>query len=310
MGQKVVKLPTTPVGWAIRLTQLVKVVHEMHGLDRFPINVADIARDFSRNVFPEAPITLVEGRDLGRKFEGALIAKPDGSGEWGIFFNDSIPSQGRKNFTLAHELGHYLLHRLICDGMIQCGNRDMWTWDSTYGQMEAEANLFASYLLMPRDDFDIQTAAFKIPTVLDFDPVRHRYAVSLTASILKWLEHTPVRAMIVVSRDGFIDWSWASKPLLRSNIFFRAKQTTTPLPIASLAARQDTSITAEEGILHPPGIWWEGEEVFESVVYSEYHDMAVSLLIFPNEPAYTPPWLREAEDEPALVDVATKFGGH
>ncbi|MFA5989923.1 MAG: hypothetical protein WC803_10005 [Sphingomonas sp.] len=173
--------------------------------------------------------------------------------------------------------------------------------------MEAEANLFASFLLMPLDDFRAQTVAFKRPTVLDFNALRNCYAVSLTAAILKWLEITPVRAMIVVSRDGFIDWSWTSKPLFRDSIFFRAKQTTTPLPDASLASRPDTSPVAVQGVLHPPGVWWEGEEVFESVIYSEYHGMAVSLLIFPNEPAYTPPWLREADEEPMLVDIAEKF---
>lgn len=309
MGQETVKLPTTPAGWAVRLTQLVKIVHDMHGLDRFPVDVATIATDFSRNVFPDAPITLVQGSSLGRKFEGALIARQDGSGEWGIFYNEDIPSLGRRNFTLAHELGHYLLHRFISNGMIQCGNRDMWTWDSEYGRMEAEANQFASFLLMPLDDFRLQTSTFKIPTVLDFEVLRHRYAVSLTAAILKWLEITPVRAMIVVSRDGFIDWSWSSKPLLKSSIFFRPRQTVTPLPDASLAALQVTSVAADQGVLHRSGVWWPGEEVFESVIYSEYHDMAVSLLIFPNEPAYTPPWLREEDEGTALVDVVTKFVG-
>lgn len=40
--------------------------------------------------------------------------------------------------------------------------------------MEAEANLFASFLLMPLDDFRDQTLALKRPTVLDFDALRHR----------------------------------------------------------------------------------------------------------------------------------------
>ena len=131
--------------------------------------------------------------------------------------------------------------------------------------------------------------------------------MSLTAAILKWLGITPIRAMIVVSRDAFIDWSWTSKPLFKSGIYFRAKQTVTPLHNASLAAQQDKSFGASQGVLHAPGVWWEGEEVFESMIYSDYHDMAVSLLIFPNELAYTPHWLRDPDEEPALIDVATKF---
>ena len=64
--------------------------------------------EYSRNVFPDAPITKVEGLDLSAKFEGMLLPHPNGNGEWGIIYNSSITSKGRINFTLGHELGHYL----------------------------------------------------------------------------------------------------------------------------------------------------------------------------------------------------------
>ncbi len=67
------KLPTTPQGWAIHLSKLVKIFHEVHGLDRFPIKIASIATEYSRNVFPGAPITKVEGLDLSAKFVGMLL---------------------------------------------------------------------------------------------------------------------------------------------------------------------------------------------------------------------------------------------
>lgn len=296
MGEKEVKLPTTPTGWAIHLSKIVKVVQEIHGLDRFPIRVADIARDFTRNVYPEAPITLVEGQGLSKNFEGALVPKPDGSGEWAIFYNSSISSLGRINFTLGHELGHYLLHRQLSGDPIYCAKRDLWTWDSAYGRMEAEANEFASFLLMPLDDFRIQTKGFYNPSVKDFDRLRERYAVSVTAAILKWLDNTSKRAMIVISRDGFIDWSWSSKPLLKSGVYFKPKQVTTPLPDGSLAAKQDTSAEAEMGKMLPEGVWSKQEPVFESVLYSEYHEMIISLLIFPNDLPWRSPYLTNVND--------------
>ena len=94
------KLPTTPEGWAIHLSKLVKIFHEAHGLDRFPIKIASIATEYSRNVFPDAPITKVEGLDLSAKFEGMLLPHPNRNGEWGIIYNSSITSKGRINFTL------------------------------------------------------------------------------------------------------------------------------------------------------------------------------------------------------------------
>lgn len=284
MGKEKIKLPSTPPGWAIHLSQIVKVFHEAHGLDRFPIDVAAIAHEYTKHVYPDASITAVDGRAFSKNFEGALIPKPDKSGEWGIFYNSAITSKGRINFTLGHELGHYLLHRQLSGDPIYCAKSDMWSWDSAYGKMESEANQFASYLLMPLDDFRKQTDGLPKPTVRIFDEIRQRYEVSLTAVILKWLEITPRRAMIVVSKDGFIDWSWSSEPLLKSGVFFRARQAVTPLPDRSLAAGKVTIPSPEIGTILPENVWAEKEAVYESVIFSEYHGMAISLLIYPNEP--------------------------
>ena len=280
-------LPKTPAGWAVRLSQIVKLFHEHHGLDRFPIKVVDVAKEFSRNVFPGDPITLVEGRNFSKNFEGALMPRP-GFKEWGIFYNSSITSPGRINFTLAHELGHYLLPRRLKGDPIYCVKRDMWEWDSGYGRMEAEANQFAGQLLMPLDDFRIQTADFRQPHISQFEPLRERYGVSLTAAILKWLENTKARAMIVVSRDGFIDWARSSERLFKSGIYFKAKQTTIEVPTQSLTA-QPMSEDSASGRSLPAGIWWPDEPVFESVVRSEYHGMAISLLVFPPDAPYRVP---------------------
>src|SRR5580658_6244810 len=123
MGQKEIRLPKTPKGWANHLSSLIRIASEIHGLARFPIRVGDIARDFTANVYPKEPITLIEGRAFSKNFEGALIPNPDGSGEWGIFYNSNISSPGRVNFTLGHELGHYLLHRQLSGDPIYCAKR-------------------------------------------------------------------------------------------------------------------------------------------------------------------------------------------
>ncbi len=294
-------LPNSPIKWAVHLSKLVKHFHEIHGLDRFPIKVADIARDYSAQVYPQAAITLVEGQDFSDRFEGALVPKPDGSGEWAILYNSAIASSGRINFTLGHELGHYLLHRHLSGEAIFCSKNAMWEWDSEYAQMEAQANEFASSLLMPLDDFREQTKGFTRPSIQDFEHLSRRYDVSLTAAMLKWLSITTARAMIVVSRDGFIDWSRSSDPLFKSGVFFKARQITTELPSQSLAALQETSIQALAGKMLSVGIWPNQEEVFESVIHSEYHGTSISLLIYPHEAPSR--WMRlEQDEEPDLED--------
>ncbi|CAA7615785.1 ImmA/IrrE family metallo-endopeptidase [Magnetospirillum sp. UT-4] len=275
-------LPTTPEGWAIHLSKLIKAFHAAHGLNRFPIKVAPIATEYSRQVFPESPITLVEGLALSEKFEGMLMPAPDGSGEWGIIYNKAITSKGRINFTLAHELGHYLLHRTLSPDGIRCTGRDMANWKSEFGQTEAQANTFASYLLMPLDDFREQVKGEDVSMDLMFH-LADRYAVSLTAAILKWLQITNKRAMIVVAHDGFIDWSWSSDRLIKSGIFYRARQQTTALPERSLAGLRDASIDNLTGTVHPAGIWPGDEEVREMTLISQKNESSLSLLVYPDD---------------------------
>ena len=192
----------------------------------------------------------------------SLLPHPNRNGEWGIIYNSSITSKGRINFTLGHELGHYLLHRHLSPEGFRCSSCDMLDWKSEHGQIEAQANTFASFLLMPLDDFGEQIRSQEITMAL----MRHlsdRYEVSITAAILKWLGITDKPAMIVVSKDGFIDWAWGSKRLFKSGIYYRARQETVPLPELSLAARRDPSIDAEIGFVHPKGVWVGNEEVNE-----------------------------------------------
>lgn len=298
-------LPTTPQGWAIRLTKILSLHQAAHGLPRFPIDVAALAQDVSRQVFPDAPITMVGGLDLSKGVEGMLMPRQDGSGEWGIIYNDTIRSPGRQNFTLAHELGHYLLHRQTNPNGLECTNRNMADWDEGRNKIEGEANTFASYLLMPLDDFREQIKGRVIDIDLMTD-LADRYAVSLTAAILKWMTITDKRAMIVVGKEGFIDWSWSSEPLLKSGIFYRARQTVTELPAASLAAQEVDWDTGRHGHLHPAGVWLGSEPVHEMTVFSPSNDqMTISLLLYPDRAPSR--WEMAELEEEQTVDTFDKF---
>ncbi len=304
-----VKLPATPEAWAIRLTQLLNAVQDAHGQPRFPIDVAAIAMEFSRHYFPDAPITMVAGAAMSKGVEGMLVQKKDGSGEWGILYNNSIRSPGRQNFTLAHEFGHYLLHRAELAQGRECSGRDMGEWSNGRQRtrdeiVEAEANTFASFLLMPLDDFrdQIRTRPIDIDNLTE---MADRYAVSLTAAILKWLSITEKRAMIVVGKDGFMDWAWSSNALIRSGIYYAAQQEVIELPPASLAAQGAHPETARNGVIHAPGVWRGTEAVHEMMVFSPSNEMTISLLLYPDR-APTPQEMAALEDEP-VPDTFDKF---
>jgi Zn-dependent peptidase ImmA (M78 family) len=306
MEQQEVNLPTTPKGWAVHLSKLLNLVAKAHSSERFPVDVSSIAVEYSQQVFPADPIALIDSRDFDRKFEGGLFKLPNGDG-WAIFYNSSIKSRGRKNFTLAHELGHYLLHRAKTGDNMLCSRADMWKWDSEYGLMEAEANEFASYLLMPLDDFRAQTGSFKRPSITDFDAIKDRYAVSLTAAILKWLEIASARAMIVVSRDGFVDWAWSSKPLIRSGVILKPKQKVIEVPEHSVAAS-----LSESGLDYacedvPAGVWSQTEAVQESALVSEYHDQTISLIIYPKKREWRGQGYGDNEEADLVESWTAKF---
>jgi hypothetical protein len=200
--------------WAIHLSQLLNAANPP---DRYRFNVGDFAKEFSKNFFPDDPITEVISADL-ETCEGALLPSDSGK-RWGIFVNQNA-SRGRQRFTAAHEFFHYLGHRKKFPSGLRC---DEAAVDGRNGvEIEREANEFASALLMPFDDFRRQISAKSEPNFEQLSDCATRYDVSLVAAILRWLRYTEVRSMIVVSRDGFVKWAWSSEPALKSGRFLRA----------------------------------------------------------------------------------------
>lgn len=273
---------STPQQWAFAITH---VLNAALGIDHFPIKVAEVAQQYSLQRFPDDPIVSVAGDDLPN-FEGALFPAPRGKKGWGIIYNGSIRSKGRINFTLAHEFGHYLLHRIAYPKGFNCGEEDV-AWDSELGQVEHQANLFAANFLMPLDDFRRQINPKAAVTLEMIDACRERYQVSLIAATLRWLEYTEKRAVLVVSRDGFILWARSSTKALRTGAFFRTSAGPIELPWTSLPVRGAQFSDGRTVVDHPPGVWFQ-EPVREIALVAEQYDFAMSLLLLDDEKAWFP----------------------
>jgi hypothetical protein len=296
-------LPQKPIACAIRLTQLLQAVQAITGESFYPVRIKEVAIDISRQFFPSSPITRIVGEDFAGRFDGMLQRVSSDKDEWGIIYNTAMPA-GRINYTLAHELGHYLLHRLALEqGVIKCNRKDMMSWDEAHGKREAEANEFASYLLMPRNIFEGLIKGHEISLHLMKDVAEH-FNVSLTAAILKWLQFTHKRAMLVVGKEGYIDWVWSSIPLRDSWVYLQPKKAAIELPSQSLAVKKDTSFDNETGIFHKTGIWPFKEEVKEMTVLADTYDLTITLLIFSDE---APNRFAQFDEEPELMDTFEKF---
>lgn len=283
--------PSTPEGWANRINKILATVL---GEDRFPVKVAEVATEISRSLFSDEPITRIKGDRLS-SIEGALVRAPTGRRGWGILFNERIESSGRINFTLAHEFGHYLLHRMSYPDGFQCASEDMVRWGTEYGQVEQEANLFASYLLMPLDDFRRQIRPSTVPDMEALASCADRYEVSLTAAALKWLSYTRRRSVLVVSRDGYILWARSSQAAFRSGVYFKTVgQSPRPIPFESLAASGRGTGTATAMSEFQEGVWFEEEPCTEMALFSDRYDFTISLLHLGDTP---PRYDSEDEDE-------------
>jgi hypothetical protein len=289
----------SPQRWAIDLTLILKA---RDGCDRFPIDVKSLAKDYSHQAFPDDPITMLKGGDLGG-FEGGLYKAPPGKKGWGIIYNSAITSPGRINFTLAHELGHYLVHRTQFPGGLQCSAEDMAKWDSDYGQIEQQANEFAAGLLMPRDDFANQVSPKKRATFDQLGACSDRYGDSLSAAILRWLQFSERRALFIVSRDGFILWARSSPKALRTGAFIKtANVPPVPLPIASLAA-QPNLLDSNKGCMEHDSFVWLREACIEETIVSKRYDMTYTILHLGAAPSWRS---QDTDDEEDTFDRMVK----
>ncbi len=110
-----------------------------YSFNRAPIPVEKIALKMNLAVMPT---------DLGPGVSGALIIK-DGIATIGV---NQSESRVRRRFTVAHELGHFILHNSDNNLFVDKGSQILFRNEgSSYGvlQREKEANAFAAALLMP-----------------------------------------------------------------------------------------------------------------------------------------------------------------
>lgn len=269
--------PTTPRAWANFLAK----AWGRH----FPVDVRLIASDYSRRFVD--PIQQIAVADVP-SFEGALFPLKK-KGGWAILYNSHIPSAGRMNYTLGHEFGHYLCHRHIEPAGFQCGQSDILGGTK---EQEREADLFASYLLMPLDDYREQVGR----EAMTLDLLRHcadRYGVSFTAAALKWLECTPLPAAVVVAVNGFVLWCRRSGAGKRARLWFPSGMEVPPKSVAA----SGVFASAPGGVELPAGVWSANRAVRETAIFADKYEMTISLLVF-DELDYIPlDWLEEETED-------------
>ena len=97
-------------------------------------------------ILPEIGLTL-HHRDA-RSYEGTLL-RFKGIPRGYIVLSSHVRESSRRRFTLAHEIGHYVLpdQQDLCQ---PCTSGQIEAWDDDLPKLEIEANRFSAEILMPR----------------------------------------------------------------------------------------------------------------------------------------------------------------
>jgi len=101
-----------------------------------PVNVVALSKALGLRVFSES---------FAQNISGKLYRDSGSTAGWSISVQSGEPSY-RQRFTIAHELGHFVLHR---DGLTRDLEDDTFYRSGLPHWQETEANAFAADVLMP-----------------------------------------------------------------------------------------------------------------------------------------------------------------
>ena len=204
---------------------------------------------------------VVWEREMESQYDGCLMRVGD---TWGILLNNLIQSQSRKNFTIAHELGHYHLDVGQTERQMsatnkknkvgkfvsqhRCQHEDLRGFDS-HRLEEQRANQFAVELLMPSPIFRADAADLPEIGLPAIDALASRYSTSLTSTAIRYTRLSQHVCAIVFSEEGRIKYfAYSDRFRQNSDCYLAKNKPLHPAAIAyPLAEGRSKEVKGEEG---------------------------------------------------------------
>lgn len=166
----------------------------------YPIPIEDLARQLDIEEIAELE---------SQGFEGGLIT--DDARSRGIILVNGLAVRGRRRFTIAHELGHFLIptHKPKQGAEFMCSRSDMRQWSISdqngYARMEAQANEFAALMLMPPPLLRKVIGGFRDPNLGQAIDLAKQFDVSKEAAARAFANYHDEPVAVIVTKDGRID---------------------------------------------------------------------------------------------------------
>ena len=217
--------------------------------------------------------------------EGALdgaVARLVRRGDKGLIrVRQDVPEPGRKRFGLAHELGHWILHKGQSQ-VLACTEDDLY---ASYkgSNLEVEANAFAAGLLMPEELFAARIADSR-PSVGKIKALAEEFGTSLTATAVRYVEVRDDYCAVVISEGGKVRW-WRASRDLREHFWLDAGRALSPNTLAAGVFRGESA--PRRPSLVDAGAWLSGDagldddEIYEQVLPLPRYGQVISLLWLP-----------------------------
>ena len=241
----------TPFKAAARVLDWLEAIGEL----TLPINLDLVRQMLPTTPFGKGAVLLEPAPVTWGSSEGALVRNPNNPNEWGIFYNAKARPE-RQRFTLAHDLGHFVLHR-DSHASFNCDKESIYTGADTLKLIEREADEFASNLLMPGDLLRQRITGKRIDFHL-LGELAKEFGVSLEAMCIRLIKFTEQRAVLVYWDYGYLKYQWRSQPAIQTRVRLRSTDDPQePLP-DTLAADEDI-VQEWDGIQMPAENWCSSE---------------------------------------------------
>lgn len=161
---------------------------------------------------------------------GRLVTNDDSAM---IVVDSNIREESKKRFVLAHELGHWLMHRNTSKLIYQCDPQDFVDFQNSRKE-ETEANVFASSLLLPPKLFESECVGKRFNLGL-IEELADRFQTSLMATSLRFVDFGNHPVAMIFSQGGKIKWTHITKDFPSSETplsFIRKKEDLPPGSVA------------------------------------------------------------------------------
>jgi Zn-dependent peptidase ImmA (M78 family) len=251
------------------IRQPVKLAHELHRQMRVQFGSVPTASPL-RGLASALGIEAIEEHD-SEAIEGMLVIQ-DGRGA--VSLRRGM-RPGRKNFTLAHEIGHFTIpnHRFQ-GGKFQCGKRDFnqsreaGNWDKRPlpERIEVEANEFAAALLVPMAEFAAERR--KLGTGCDIAHVRdlaETFAVSQEVMAKVYVQAEDEAAAIIISHNGLV-----RRVIPQRGFPYLGLRSGVPVPAASLSKTfKGSGDNSLSNLVEVPGHAWLQQQGNVTALYEQ-----------------------------------------